>query len=74
MTLLKKYDPQVYGSLCYLFIIVIRLIIANELLENTKAALERIKTSYQNLKHRKEASTNLTDNNQEWLEKMNESA
>ena len=42
----------------------------HELLENTKAGLERIKTSYQNLKHRKEASTNLTENNQEWMEKM----
>lgn len=43
---------------------------SDELLENTKAALERLKTSYQNLKHRSEASTNLTDNNQEWLDKI----
>ena len=43
---------------------------SEELLENTKAGLERIKTSYQNLKHRKEASTNLTENNQEWMEQM----
>ena len=42
----------------------------HELLENTKAGLERIKTSYQNLKHRKKASTNLTENNEEWLEQM----
>ena len=35
---------------------------SDELLENTKAGLERIKTSYQNLKHRKKASTNLTEN------------
>ena len=37
---------------------------SEELLENTKAGLERIKTSYQNLKHRKKASTNLTENTQ----------
>jgi cysteinyl-tRNA synthetase len=43
---------------------------SEELLENTKAALERLKTSYHNLKHRREASTNLTDNNAEWLEKI----
>ena len=43
---------------------------SEELLENTKSALERLKTSYQNLKHRKEVSTNLADNNQEWLIKI----
>ncbi|MFZ7943158.1 cysteine--tRNA ligase [Neobacillus sp. 19] len=43
---------------------------SEELLESTKAALERLTTSYQNLKHRKEASTDLTDHNQEWLDKI----
>ena len=45
---------------------------SDELLENTKSALERLKTSYQNLKHRREASTNLTDNNQEWLNQIHD--
>jgi cysteinyl-tRNA synthetase len=43
---------------------------SEELLESTKAAFERLTTSYQNLKHRKESSTDLTNNNQEWLEKI----
>lgn len=43
----------------------------NELLENTRAGLDRIKISYQNLKHRKEASANLSDSSNEWLEKIN---
>ncbi|AKP45501.1 cysteine--tRNA ligase [Bacillus smithii] len=43
---------------------------SEELLENAKTSLERLKTSYQNLKHRKEASTNLTENDREWLEKI----
>jgi cysteinyl-tRNA synthetase len=43
---------------------------SEELLESTKAAFERITTSYQNLKHRKESSTDLTNNNHEWLEKI----
>jgi cysteinyl-tRNA synthetase len=43
---------------------------SEELLESTKAAFERLTTSYQNLQHRKESSTDLTDNNQEWLEKI----
>ncbi|PAE36953.1 cysteine--tRNA ligase [Bacillus sp. 7884-1] len=43
---------------------------SEELLESTKAAFERLTTSYQNLKHRKESSTDLTNNNQEWLDKI----
>ncbi|MGG1290069.1 cysteine--tRNA ligase [Bacillus smithii] len=43
---------------------------SEELLENAKTSLERLKTSYQNLKHRKEASTNLTENDHEWMEKI----
>jgi cysteinyl-tRNA synthetase len=45
---------------------------SEELLESTKAAFERLMTSYQNLKHRALASTDLTDNNQEWLDKISE--
>ncbi len=45
---------------------------SDELLENTKAALERLKTSYHNLKHRIEASTDLTENNSEWLDKISD--
>ncbi|MCH6268798.1 cysteine--tRNA ligase [Neobacillus citreus] len=43
---------------------------SQELLESTTAALDRLTTSYQNLKHRREASANLPDNNQEWLDKI----
>ncbi|MBS4216586.1 cysteine--tRNA ligase [Neobacillus rhizophilus] len=43
---------------------------SQELLESTTAALERLTTSYQNLKHRREKSANLTENNQEWLDKI----
>jgi cysteinyl-tRNA synthetase len=43
---------------------------SEELLESTKAAFERITTSYQNLKHRKESSTDLTNDNHEWLAKI----
>lgn len=43
---------------------------SEELLENTKAAFDRLTTSFQNLKHRKAASTDLTDDNQEWFDKI----
>lgn len=43
---------------------------SEELLESTKAAYERIITSYQNLKHRRHASTNLTADDQTWLDQI----
>src|SRR5690606_2760474 len=44
----------------------------DELLENAKSALDRLKTTYNNLNHRKASSTNLADNNDEWLGKIKE--
>jgi cysteinyl-tRNA synthetase len=41
-------------------------------LESTKNAFERLTTSYANLQHRKNSSTNLTDNNDMWLSKISE--
>jgi cysteinyl-tRNA synthetase len=68
--IIKKHDPQVLRF----FMLAVHyrnpINYTDELLENTKAGLDRLKTSYQNLKHRREASTNLTDNNQEWLTKV----
>ncbi|MEH7887250.1 cysteine--tRNA ligase [Bacillus sp. JJ1609] len=65
--IIKKHDPQVLRF--YMLSVHYRNPInySEELLENTKAAFERLKTSYQNLKHRMDASANLTENNQEWL-------
>ncbi|MDP4086512.1 MAG: cysteine--tRNA ligase [Bacillota bacterium] len=68
--IIKKHDPQVLR----LFMLSVQyrnpINYSDELLESTKAAFERLATSYQNLKHRKESSANLTDNNQEWLNKI----
>jgi cysteinyl-tRNA synthetase len=41
-----------------------------ELLESTTNALERLRTSYANLKHRLQSSTNLTNDDETWLEKI----
>ncbi|WP_338450504.1 cysteine--tRNA ligase [Niallia oryzisoli] len=69
--IIKRHDPQVLR----LFMLSVHyrhpINYSDELLENTRAGLDRIKTSYQNLSHRKEASTNLTDNSSAWLEDMN---
>jgi cysteinyl-tRNA synthetase len=68
--IIKYHDPQVLRFFMLSVHYRNPINYSEELLESTKAALERLKTSYQNLKHRKEASTNLTDNNQQWLEQI----
>ncbi|MCR8850815.1 cysteine--tRNA ligase [Rossellomorea sp. SC111] len=68
--IIKEQDPQVLRffmlSVHYRHPINYNL----ELLQNAETSLDRIKTAYENLKHRKESSTNLADNNQEWLDKI----
>lgn len=68
--IIKKHDPQVLRFFMLSVHYRNPINYSEELLENTRAGLERIKTSYHNLKHRQESSANLTDNNQEWLEKI----
>jgi cysteinyl-tRNA synthetase len=43
---------------------------SGELLESAKKGLERLKTSYFNLKYRLQSSTNLTDDDEQWLERI----
>ncbi|MCP3742223.1 cysteine--tRNA ligase [Rossellomorea sp. BNER] len=68
--IIKEQDPQVLRffmlSVHYRHPINYNL----ELLENSKAALDRLKTSYENLKHRKEISTELTEDNEKWLSEI----
>lgn len=45
---------------------------SEELLENTKSAFNRLKTAYSNLQHRLNSSTNLTEDDDQWLEKVEE--
>lgn len=68
--IIQKHDPQVlrYFMLSVHYRHPINY--SEELLANMKASLDRLRTSYQNLKHRLGASDGLTDNNQEWLDKI----
>ncbi|MEH7072342.1 cysteine--tRNA ligase [Neobacillus drentensis] len=70
--IIKKHNPQVLRFFMLSVHYRNPINYSEELLESTRAAFERLTTSYQNLKHRKEASTDLTDNNQEWLDKIAE--
>jgi cysteinyl-tRNA synthetase len=68
--IIKKHNPQVLRFFMLSVHYRNPINYSEELLESTKAAFERLTTSYQNLLHRKEASTDLTNDNQEWLEKI----
>lgn len=68
--IIKNHDPQVLRFFMLSVHYRNPINYNEELLENTRAGLERIKTSYQNLIHRQEASANLTENNEVWLEKI----
>ena len=59
--IIKKHDPQVLRFFMLSVHYRNPINYSEELLESTGLALERIKTSYQNLKHRMDASTNLMD-------------
>lgn len=65
--IIKKFDP----NLLRFFILSVHyrhpINYNEELLEKTKNALERIKTAYANLKHRLESTSDLADNNAQWL-------
>ncbi|WHY00849.1 cysteine--tRNA ligase [Neobacillus sp. DY30] len=69
--IIKKHNPQVLRFFMLSVHYRNPINYSEELLESTKAAFERLTTSYQNLQHRKESSTDLTNNNQEWLDKIN---
>lgn len=68
--IIKKHDPQVLRFFMLSVHYRNPINYSEELLEKMKASFERLKTSYQNLKHRLGASADLTDDNQEWLEKI----
>ncbi|KRG14268.1 cysteinyl-tRNA synthetase [Virgibacillus soli] len=70
--ILKKVDPQVLRFFMLSVHYRNPINFNNELLENAGVALERLRTSYQNLKHRLEVSANLVDNDQAWLEKISQ--
>ena len=68
--IIKEHDPQVLRFFMLSVHYRHPINYSVELLENAKAALDRIKTSYQNLKHRLSAATNLVEH-KEWLNKIN---
>ncbi len=70
--ILQIHDPQVLRFFMLSVHYRNPINYSEDVLENTRAGLERIRTSYDNLLHRKGTSTDLTDTNEEWLNKIND--
>ncbi|MGP7819252.1 cysteine--tRNA ligase [Niallia sp. 01092] len=70
--IIKIHDPQVLRFFMLSVHYRNPINYSEEVLENTRAGLDRLRTSYENLQHRKAASTDLTDTNNDWLEKIND--
>ncbi|OIK12046.1 cysteine--tRNA ligase [Bacillus sp. MUM 13] len=70
--IIKKHDPNVLRFFMLSVHYRHPINYSEELLENMNAAMDRLKTSYQNLKHRLNSSDGLTANNEEWLQNISE--
>ncbi|QPA31036.1 cysteine--tRNA ligase [Thermaerobacillus caldiproteolyticus] len=68
--IIKQIDPQVLRFFMLSVHYRHPINYSEELLESTKNGLERLKTSYFNLKHRLASSSNLTNDNDQWLQKI----
>lgn len=66
--LINQHDPQVLRFFMLSVHYRNPINFTEELLEGAKHSLERIKTAYYNLGHRKQSSMNLTDDTDAWLE------
>lgn len=72
--LIKKHDPEALRFFMLSVHYRNPINFTEELLDSAKNSLERIKTAYHNLEHRKQTSMNLVDNKEEWLEKIKQFA
>ncbi|MFU0791299.1 cysteine--tRNA ligase [Virgibacillus proomii] len=68
--LINKYDPQVIRFFMLSVHYRHPINFTEELLESAENSLDRIKTAYFNLEHRKTSSLDLVDHKEEWLEKL----
>ncbi|AJD89430.1 cysteinyl-tRNA synthetase [Jeotgalibacillus malaysiensis] len=67
--ILKEADPQVLRFFMLSVHYRHPINYNRELLEAAGAGLDRIRTAYENLKHRRNSSSGLTDNDAEWIQK-----
>lgn len=68
--IIKEVDPQVLRFFMLSVHYRNPVNYNKELLDSAAASLDRLKIAYDNVKHRKASSTDLTENNDQWLEKI----
>ncbi|KJE28999.1 cysteine--tRNA ligase [Geobacillus thermoleovorans] len=68
--IIRQIDPQVLRFFMLSVHYRHPINYSEELLESARRGLERLKTAYSNLQHRLQASTNLTDNDEEWVSRI----
>ncbi len=68
--LVKKHDPQVIRF--FMLSVQYRhpINFSDELLKGAKSSFERIQNAFENIKHRKQASMNLKDDGEKWLQEI----
>lgn len=68
--IIREHDPQVLRFFMLSVHYRNPINYSEELFANAGAGLERLKTAYQNLKHRHGVSANLADGDQKWLDQI----
>ncbi|WP_286164819.1 MULTISPECIES: cysteine--tRNA ligase [Clostridia] len=68
--LIQQYDPQVIRFFMLSVHYRHPINFSEDLLQSAENGLERIKTAYLNLEHRKDSSLDIVDHKEEWLEKI----
>ncbi|MFQ3546403.1 cysteine--tRNA ligase [Halobacillus rhizosphaerae] len=68
--LVKKHDPQVIRF--FMLSVQYRhpINFSDELLKGAKSSFERIQNAFENIKHRKQASMNLKEDGEKWLQEI----
>ncbi|MCT2536623.1 cysteine--tRNA ligase [Aquibacillus koreensis] len=70
--LIKQHDPQVLRFFMLSVHYHNPINFSDSLLESAQNSLDRLKNAYQNLEHRKQSSTNLTNDDEQWMTKIAE--
>lgn len=68
--IIREHDPQILRFFMLSVHYRNPINYSEELFANAGAGLERLKTAYQNLKHRHSVSANLADDDQQWLNRI----
>lgn len=68
--IIKRHDPKVLRFFMLSVHYRHPINYSEELMNQAKASLDRMMTAYQNLKHRRESSTNITTDNEKWISEI----